>query len=207
MIYLHSISAGNMEILRLNKFVHEEASEFITKHGVLRINLGVRSRAKWAALSSRPCIQHLEFRIDTRLCNSFSRLAALEEFAYSQIAGDECLIIFNYGKEEVASPYSFNSLRVFLVLQCLFSFNTVIFQFVVEKHEDTELRGRLTEEQFRNDSQYETRLAPQHQASYREVREFLGLGLGPAEFNDSVEGHGLVFYPILHQRESLLLAG
>ena len=156
MIYLHSISAGNMEILRLNKFVHEEASEFITKHGVLRINLGVHSRTNWAALSSRPCIQHLEFRIDTRLCNSLSRMAALEEFAYSQIARDECLIIFNYGKEEVASPYSFDSLGVFLVLQCLFGFNTVIFKFVVnlvvKKHEATEFRGRLTTEQFQNNS-------------------------------------------------------
>ena len=66
-IYRHSISSGDLEILRINRLVNEEASELLPKYAALRVNLGFQDRTNWVRFGSAslPSIQHVEFLLHT----------------------------------------------------------------------------------------------------------------------------------------------
>ena len=69
-IYIHSISAGDLAILRLNKRTYTEASSLISKHGVLRINRGFADsdddRTVWSNRDSSQAslVQNLDLRLN-----------------------------------------------------------------------------------------------------------------------------------------------
>ena len=202
-IYGHSISAGNLEILRINRLVNAEASELLPKHAVLRVNLGFQGRTNWiqSGSGSLPSIQHVEFRLHTSSYAIPFGLEALADFSDHQTIRDSCLVTLNYGHEGTAAPHSIRYQALFNQLARLRGFRTLVVRIMVEKYDAKDFEGLLTEEQFRDVFRYETRLIPHHEESYEKVRDFLEVSLGPAKFDSSVDGHCLEFHPLEHVPE------
>lgn len=196
-IYRHAIAAGNTEVLRVSKLVKEEASEHLSKHGILRVNLGYVDRTNWVHLGSQPKIsfQHVELRLSTGPGVPPFNSAVLSGLGGNEVIRKSCVVILNYGKEGSA-PYSINRHWLYLHLQRLNGFKSLVVKIIIERYKFAEFEGLLTEEAFLRIFPYESRLLSHHRESYQRVRGFLELNLGPAKFDDSVNGHCLEFQPL-----------
>lgn len=196
-IYRHSIVDGNLGILKTSKVVNKEASELLSKYGVLRVNLGFTSRTNWVHLELKPksSIQHVELSLSTGPGAQPIDSDLLLGFGGKDIIRESCLVTVNYGKEGSA-PYNVDRDWVYQNLQHLNGFKKVVIKIVIEKHEFAEFEGFLTKERFAEIFPYESRLLRHHKESYERVGAFLEVGLGPAEFDDSVDGHCLEFQPL-----------
>lgn len=197
MIYRHSIAAGNTEILRTNKLVSEEATQLLSKNAIFRVNLGFPDREPPTNLASGPITsaQHVEFRLDTSSAALPFDIDLIASFAGTHTTRESCLVNLNYGKEGSAT-YQIEHDALFVMLEVLTGFKSLTIKIVIERYEASEFKGLLTEEQFRETFPYESRLLSHHRESYQKVRGFLERSLGPAKFDDSVEGHCLEFHPL-----------
>lgn len=196
-IYHHFILDGNIEILRISKAVNKEASELLSKHGILRVNLGFVDRTNWVDIGSKPksAIQHVELRLSTGPGALPFDSDLLLGFGGNNVIRESCVVTLNYGKEGSA-PYNVDRNWVYKNLQRLNGYKSLVVKIVIEKHEIAEFEGFLTNEQFSEIFPYESRLLRHHDESYKRVRAFLELGLGPAKYDDSVDGHCLEFHPL-----------
>lgn len=196
-IYRHSIVDGNTVILRISKAVNEEASELLSKYGVLRVNLGFINRTNWVHLGSKPksSIQHVELSLSTGPGALPFDSELLLGFGGSGVIRESCVVTLNYGKEGSA-PYGVDRHWIYQHLQRLSGFKRLVIKIVIEKYKAAEFEGLLTEEEFSRTFPYESRLLKHHEESYKRVGGFLELGLGPAKFDNSVDGHCLEFHPL-----------
>ena len=197
MIYRHSITAGNLEILRTSKLVSEEAIQLLSKNAIFRVNLGFPDREPPTNLALAPTTsaQHVEFRLDTSSAALPFNLSFISLFAGTLTPRESCLVTLNYGKEGSATHHIERD-ALFVILEGLIGFKSLVIKIVIERYEASEFEGLLTEEQFRETFPYESRLLLHHRASYQKVREFLECSLGPAKFDDSVDSHCLEFHPL-----------
>ncbi|KAL9133368.1 MAG: hypothetical protein Q9175_005451 [Cornicularia normoerica] len=196
-IYRHSITAGNLGILRISKTVNEEASQLLSKHAVLRVNAGFVDRTNWSDLGpgAEVSIQRVEFRLNESSDALPYDYDIITRFAHRQVVRESCIVTINYGKDGSA-PYHIERSLLFLSLGTLTGFKSVVVRVVVERHDASEFEGFLTEEKFRDIFPYDSRLVSHHKESYQNVQLFLELSLGPAKFDCSVEGHYLEFHPL-----------
>ncbi|CAD6582485.1 MAG: hypothetical protein ASARMPREDX12_000954 [Alectoria sarmentosa] len=197
MIHRHSITAGNLEILRTCKLVSEEATQLLSKNAILRVNLGFPDRQPPTnlALVSTTSAQHVEFRLDTSSGALPFDINLIALFAGTHTTRESCLVNLNYGKEG-APTYHLEHDALFAILGVLTGFKSLVIKIVIERYEASEFEGLLTKEQFRETFPYESRLLSHHGESYQKVRRFLEGSLGPAKFDDSVDGHCLEFHPL-----------
>ena len=196
-IYQHAIMAGNLEILRISKLVGEEASELLSKHAVLRVNLGFVDGADWGDLDPEllSSVQRVELRLSTGPGAFPFDLDVIAGFTGNQVTRESCVVILNYGKEGSA-PYNVGRHRLYLQLARLNGFKSLVIKIVIERYDASEFLGLLTDMQFLAMFPYESRLLKHHEESYEKVRKFLECSLGPGKFDDSVEGHHLEFHPL-----------
>lgn len=197
MIYRSSVAAGYLGILSTSKLVNEEACQFLSTHAVLRVNMGWVNPTDWARLTSGPMNtpQHVEFCLDTGLDSFSIDIGAISEFTGKNMIRESCLVTVNNGKEGSATG-NIQYDRLYLELHKLTGFKRVVVKIVIEKYTASEFEGLLTEEKFMEIFPYSTALLSHHVKSYEKVRWFLESSLGPAKFNDSVDGHCLEFHPL-----------
>lgn len=195
-IYRHSILTGNIAILGINKQVHEEASQLLSKHAVLRINLGFSDRTNWSKLS--PASLAAMQRIDLRLKVSGDTIQLDEDVLLSlldkKIIRESCVVTLNYGKEVEVPDYVHSSV-LYRMLARLSGFKNLVFKIETERYEVAEF-PRMTEERFQKLFPYDLRLLKDHREAYVRVKRFFEDSLGPGRFDDGVEGHCLEFHPL-----------
>lgn len=196
MVYRHSVAAGNLGILRISKLVNEEASQFLSTHAAFRVNLGFVNSTDWAQVDYGPALsaQHVEFRLNTSPDALPFSIDIISGFTGNKIIRESCLVTINYGKEGSATG-NIHNLRLYLELYHLRGFKKLVVKIVIERYKVSDFEGLLTEEDFLETFPYDTRLLSHHRKSYENVRSFLEIGLGPAKFDDSVDGHCLEFHP------------
>ena len=158
-IYRHSITAGNLGILRISKTVNEEASQLLSKYAVLRVNAGFVDRTNWSDLGpgAEVSIQRVEFRLNESPDALPYDYDVIARFANRQVVRESCIVTINYGKDGSA-PYHIERSLLFLSLGALTGFKSVVVRMVVERHEASEFEGLLTEEKFRDIFPYDLRL-------------------------------------------------
>lgn len=201
-IYRHSITAGNLAILRISKLVTEEASQLLSKHAVLRLNLAPFDPTGWVHGGNRArfapavgSVQRVEFRLDANSGAFPFNVDVISGFAGDGATRESCVVTVDYGKE-ASPPYNIDRDRLYLLLAGLTGFKSLVFKIVVGRYQASEFEGLLTEEQFQDVFPYESRLVSHHRKGYQTVQRFLECSLGPATFDDSVEGHHLEFHPL-----------
>ena len=197
MIYRHAISAGNLEILRTNTRAKEESIPFVSKHAVLRVNLGFAGRTNWVGLASGPAasVQHVEFRFSTGPGGIPFDGNLISGFAGKQIIRESCVIDLNYGKDG-NPPFKCHHNMIYLHLARLKGFKRVTVKIVIEKQEFAEWEDIMTKEKFDRIFHYETALLSNHKSCYERVRKFFECSMGPGKVDYSVEDHHLEFHPL-----------
>ena len=196
-IYRRSIAAGYLIILSLSKLVNEEASELLSKHAILRVNLGFVNRTNWSQLGSASVatVRHLDLRLNTSPHGALPfNIDVISGFFDKQILRESCVVTTDYGKEGSAPNLDHSIL--YQQLARLTGFQKLVFKIVLERYEAAEFKGILTEEDFREVFPYDERLLSNHRESYVKVKRFLKPTMGPGKFDDSVEGHCLEFHPL-----------
>ena len=196
-IYRRSIAAGNLSILSLSKFVNAEASELLSKHAVLRVNLGFVNRTNWSQLGSASVatVRHLDLRLNTSPHGALPfNIDVISGFFDKQIIRESCIVMTNYGKEGSAPNLDHSIL--YQQLARLHGFKKLVFKIVLERYEAAEFRGILTVEKFHELFPYDESLLQHHRQSYVKVKRFLEPTMGRGDFDDSVGGHCLEFHPL-----------
>ena len=196
-IYHHSIVAGNLAILRLNKVVREEASQLLAKHAALRINLGFANRTNWSELRSAsvtPLVQYVDLRIKGTSDAIPFDITVISGLLGKQVVRESCIVTLNYGKGEGPDDSIWKTL--YRRLARLDGFKKVVFKIVMDRYELADFRAVMSEESFHEIFHYDTHLLGFHEHSYMDLQQFMQPLLGPAVYDDSLEGHCLQFHPL-----------
>ena len=198
-IYCDSIATGNFGILRLNKFINEEASQLLLKHATLRINMGYVNRTNWPGLSSAsitPVVQHVDLRIKTGLDALPLDFTLISGLLDKQVIRESCTVTLDYGKARSPNLRYVTDKAFYGHLARLDTFKKVVFKIVIHRHVPSDFQAVISEEDFHRIFHYDTHLLCYHEDCYLEMQSYLKHHLGPATFDDSVEGHCLEFHPL-----------
>ena len=197
LIYRDSIAAGNVAIFRLNKLTNEEASQLLSKHAILRINLGFINRTNWLELRSKSAtsvIQHVHLRIKASSAALPFDITVISSLLDKQAIRESCTVTLNYGKEGGPS----HSIRHTLYAQLtrLGGFKKLVFKIAIEGYEPAKSRAVMSEKSFHEVFNPDTYLLGYYEDSFVELQKYLQYSLGPAKLYDSVEGYCLEFHPL-----------
>ncbi len=195
-IYRYAIAAGYICILRISKFVNAEASQLLSKDGVFRGNLDSFDRTDWSRILSGSIsfIQHLDVSLfPTNMCPSTFDI--ISSFTGSQIIRKSCVVTLNYF-HKAFTPWNFRSRRLYCELRRLNVFESLVFKLAVGWYECVENRQHLIRERLHDVSADEPTMQKHHRESYLRLQKFMACKLGPAELDESLEGHGLKFHPL-----------
>ena len=194
-IYRDLIASGNVAILRLNKLINEEASQLLPKHATLRINLGFVNRTNWSELRSAsvtPVAQYVDLRIKAGSDSFPFDITVLSGLLDKQVVRESCIVTLDYGKS--AGPIHYKILYRYLAR--LSGFKKLVFKIVIDRYEPADFQAVISEKSFHEIFHYDTHLLSYHEDSYKELQEYVQASLGPAQVDDSVEGHCLEFHPL-----------
>ena len=196
-IYRDSIAAGNVAILRLNKLTNEEASQLVSKHATLRINLGFVDRTNWSELRSAsvtPVVQHVDLRINASSAALPFDITVISGLLDKQVIRESCIVTLDYGKE--GGPNDSIRDTLYTHLTRLGGFKKLVFKIVIDRYEHADFEAVMSEKTFHEAFHYDTHLLGYHEDSYMDLQEDLQPSLGAAKVDDSVEGHCLEFHPL-----------
>ncbi len=195
-IYCDALSAGSLGILTVSKFIHQEASQLVSKHAVLRINLGFASRTNWSQLGSGSVasVQHLDLHINAR-SEQFS-IGVISSLNGGLIVRKSGIITLHYsGRTALGYIDSWHN-AYHRQLARLNGFESLTFVVAMERMPYAEWQHLMTEEEFHKTFDYDLKLTRRHRETYENLRRYLERLLGPAVFDRSVEGHCLRFRPL-----------
>ena len=148
-IYQESIVAGNVAILRLNKLVHEEASELLAKYATLRIHLGFANRRNWSGLSSScvtPVAQHVDLRINARPEAFPFDATAITGLLLKPVARESCIVTIDYVKAQGRKDFVCRPLyRLLAHHGC---FKRLVFKIVYARDEPEERRVMIAKKNY-----------------------------------------------------------
>ena len=198
-IYRDPIATGNFAILRLNKVINEEASQVLSKHATLRINLGFFNRTNWSELRSAsvtPVVQHVDLRIKASSEALPFDLTIIAGLLNKQVIRESCMVTLDYGKEQGPNFTNFNRKTYYGHLARLGGFKKLVFKIVIDRYEYAEFQAVMSEKSFHEVFHYDTHLLGSHERSYQALQYYLEPNLGLAKVDDSVEGHCLEFHPL-----------
>ena len=196
-IYRHSIFAGNVAILRLNKVVHLEASQLLAKHATLRINLGFANRTNWSELRSAsvtPLVQYVDLRIKASSDAIPFDITIISGLLDKQVVRESCIVTLYCGK--AAGPDDSIWKTLYRHLARLGGFKKVVFKILMDRYELADFLTVMSEKSFHEIFHYDTHLLGWHEGVYVELQQCMQPSLGPAMFDDSVKGHCLEFHPL-----------
>lgn len=196
-IYRHSILTGDISILEISKQVNKEASQLLSKHAVLRINLGFPDRTNWSKLgsASMAAVQRMDLRIKASEDAVPFDNDVISHLLDKQVIRESCVVTLHYGKEVTVPDLVYCS-GLYRMLARLSGFKNLVFKIVTERYEAAEFQGSFTEKRFHELFPYDLRLLNFHRETYVRVQKYFESGFGPAKFDDSVEGHCLEFHPL-----------
>lgn len=72
----------------------------------------------------------------------------------------------------------------------------MVFKIAIERYEPADFEAVISERSFHEIFHYDTHLLGYHEVGYMELQKYMQPSLGPAELDDSVEGHCLEFHPL-----------
>ena len=196
-IYRDSIAAGTVAILRLNKLTNEEASQLLPKHATLRIHLGYVNRPNWSELRSAsviPPIQQVDLRIKASSAALPFDITVISGLLDKQVIRESCIVTLEYGKERAFNYGICETLHRHLAR--LGGFKKLVFKIVYERYEPADFETVMSEKSFHQVFHYDTHLLDYHETSYMVLQKYMQPSLGPAKWDDSVEGHCLEFHPL-----------
>lgn len=201
LIYGSLISAGDINIFRTSKHVHQEALQLLEKKALLRMNLGFTDRTSSASfpltgslnltgdltIHAPSIIQHVEIRFNISpslgtFYNFEDYTNVIKSFGGRDIARQSCTIILDLGLDHSANHHSapdevtFVQRNAWRAVTQLTGFKLLVLKFNSERDYELEELLSLLED-------YET------------VRDHLEVHLGPALLDNSVEHHCLEFHP------------
>ena len=213
-IYEPLIAVGDVNILRTNKLVNQEAGRMMRNNAVLRMSFGYPDRTSFASfplagsinlarnltIHATSFIQHVEFRFNmtaggerSNFFDTYTNL--IKSFGGRDISRQSCTIILDLGLDYcVPDEEWFEEETAWQAVADLTGFKVLVLKLsrerdhVFERH-FARVLGTLYG--YTEDSLPHKWLLNE----YKDIRETLEITLGPAFLNKSVEHHCLEFYP------------
>ncbi len=198
LIYCDALAAGSLGILTVSKVVHQEASELVSKHAVLRINLGFANRTNWSQLGSGSVasVQHLDLRINAGPEHSDFYTDVISGLTGNLIIRKSCIICLNYrGRSDAGWVNAWHNL-LHLDFALLNGFKRLAFKIVVNRCQYAHFQRIIAVEEYDEAFPFDSLLTLRHRELYMNLRRYMERHFGPATFNDRVEGHCLTFHPL-----------
>ena len=195
-IYHYAIAAGYLCVLRISKFVNTEASQLLSKDGVFRGNLDAFDGTDWSRMISGSIafIQHLDLDLfPTNMCPS--TIDIITSSTGCRIIRKSCVVTLNYPHKAFA-PGNIKAHILYRELRGLTGFKSLVFKLAIGWYENVESRQHLIREQLHDVSINERKIQQPHRESYSKLQKYFSRVLGPAEFDENLEGHSLMFHPL-----------
>ena len=151
LVYGTLIAAGDLSIMRTNKFVHDEAVKLLTTHAVLRVFLGYADRTSSVLVPMKasvslkesitiyasPVIQRIELNFESAM--SFDRLSFRSNvctglitcFRGRYIARKSCIIYLELGLcDATPREWTFSEVRAWIAIANLTGFKTLTLKIL-----------------------------------------------------------------------------
>ena len=208
------IADGDLNIMRTNKLMYEEAAGLLKKNGVFRMNLGYADRVSSTSFPLTEClsltgkitiqpspeIQHIEFHFNVNN-NVFLAWARpfegytdlMKAFGGKGITRHSCLVHLHIGSAGWCPDRTrFTRDPVLQAITNLTGFKTLVFKMTNDWDTKTHrvVRFGVLERRTERDGTHQMLLN-----DYRNVRKALQITLGPAILHTSFWHHFLVFHP------------
>lgn len=213
MIYEPLIKIGDLGILRVSKLINQEAVPLLSKHAVLRANVGRRYLTvadldltasilwwRYPTLASPDTIQHVNFRIDmVSFGGPDLDLRLINYFGGNKIARESCDITINVnGSAKV--PSRFENDKTYRAIATLIGFKVLLLRFEYERDlkESAAIQEKygLAVVQMGIDHTYQQILE-----RYGKALAFLKTTLGTAHCQKHIDRHFLRFRPSQYKIE------
>ncbi len=81
-------------------------------------------------------------------------------------------------------------------LRGLTGFKSLVFKLAIGWYQYVEFRQHLIRKRLHDVSPDEPKIQQPHRESYLKLQKYFSRVLGPAEFDENLEGHGLKFHPL-----------
>lgn len=222
MIYRPLIRIGDLSILEVSKLVSQEAVPLLSKHGVLRVNVGRRYQTlvkidppfdltAGVTLSGRPTlialdyIQHVNFRIDmVNWVGPDVDLRFINYFEGNKITRESCVITISVNEfAEVPPLLDIN--KTYCVIAALTGFKVLMLKLECETHAEAKaaIQKKYGLEVVQMGEERTGRLLLRR---YEKVMTFLQTTLGPADFPNNVYRDSLRFRPVQYKTAQVAAA-